>query len=81
MSLPESHDRSPTHDETAADAADAATLSDGSTRPFRFLRRLATWGFWWIAHHAVARPLAAALPFRGMFRFSAWTRARRNMLA
>jgi hypothetical protein len=68
-----SHRRSPTHDETAADAVDAAA----EARPRRIRRT--TRAFWWLAHHAVARPLATAFPVRRMFRFSAWTLGRRNM--
>lgn len=68
--------RSPAHDETAADVADAASEAP----PAR--AHAARWvflAFWWLAHHVVARPLALAFPVRRMFRFSAWTHGRRNM--
>lgn len=71
-----SYRRSPTHEETAADVADAAA----EARPIRaHVLRWASRAFWWLAHHAVARPLAIAFPVRRMFRFSAWTHGRRNM--
>ena len=76
MSPPESPSRSPTHDEIAADVADSATAVGPVPVP---VRRLAARVFWWLAHHIVARPLAIALPFRRMSRFSAWTLDRRNM--
>lgn len=64
------------HDETAADVADDATQA-GSARPV--VVAMALRAFWWAAHHVVARPLALAIPVRGLFRFSAWTYGRRNM--
>lgn len=73
----ESLNRQPTHDETAADVADAAASAHSPmVAP---ARRLVIRVFWWLAHHLVARPLAIALPFRPAFRFSAWTLYRRNM--
>jgi hypothetical protein len=76
MSLPESFIRPPTHEETAADVADAAAVESPSPAP---AARLVARMFWWLAHHAVARPLALVFPVRHMFRFSAWTLGRRNM--
>lgn len=75
MSPPESFTRPPTHEEVAADVADAAT----TISPLPSLCRLTTRTFWWLAHHAVARPLALVFPVRHMRRFSAWTLGRRNM--
>jgi len=66
------------HEESAADVADAATDAGLSkVRVSRFVMR----GFWWLAHHLVARPLAMAVPLPGTFKFSAWTLGRRNMQA
>lgn len=76
MSPPENLTRSPTHDEVAADVVDSATAADPLPMP---ARRVLTRVFWWLAHHIVARPLVAALPFRPVFRFSAWTLDRCNM--
>lgn len=76
MSLPESYTRPPTHEETAADVADSALIAGSSPAP---AARLVVRGFWWLAHHAVARPLALVFPVRRMFWFSAWTLGRRNM--
>ncbi len=76
MSLPESFTRPPTHEETAADVADSASAESLSPVP---VTRLVVRAFWWLAHHAVARPLALAFPVRRMFQFSAWTLGRRNM--
>jgi hypothetical protein len=75
MSPPESLTRPPTHEEIAADVVDAATTVD----PPLPAHRLAARAFWWLAHHAVARPLVLAFPVRRMLRFSAWTLGRRNM--
>lgn len=77
MRLPaESLNRSPTHDEIAADVADSATAVGPVTGS---ARRLAAVAFWWLAHHLVARPLAIAFPFGPTRQFSAWTLDRRNM--
>lgn len=76
MSPSESFTRPPTHEEIAADVADAADAASSSPAPAAWLF---VHVFWWLAHHAVARPLALAFPVRHMFRFSAWTLSRRNM--
>lgn len=76
MGLPESFSRPPTHEETAAEVADSASAAGLSLAP---AARLAARTFWWLAYHAVARPLTTAFPVRRMFRFSAWTHGRRNM--
>ena len=77
MSLPDDINRSPTHEDTAADVVDAASMSSPSPAVAGLVAR----AFWWLAHHAVARPLALAFPVRHMYRFSAWTLSRRNMQA
>lgn len=74
MNPPDKPRRLPTYDEIAADVADAAVGTKSIS-----MRRLIARTFWWLAHHIVARPLAIALPFRPVFRFSAWTLDRRNM--
>jgi hypothetical protein len=74
-----SYRRLPTHEETAADVADAAAEA-AEARPVRVTAvRWVSRAFWWLAHHVVARPLVLVFPVRRMFQFSAWTHGRRNM--
>lgn len=76
--------RPPTHDETAADAVEAATgpfsrSEDGSEQRYIDRRTKQPWAahtFWWALHNVVSHPLIGLVPIKLFFRFHDWTSRR-----